>query len=331
MSQNDHGPFLQARLEGDAIGAGRIPVSHLLALLKNLNKAFYRSGLVMAGEAESVRRGAQPKSIKDEIALDLVLLTHGSEATVLGFERRQPQQSLPGMETGREVFEKALTGLGEIQKEGAALPTGFDSGALLAWRDVGLLFQKGVKEIRFTLNGDRKPIEVSFSLEGYQRVQERIVSPQVRMRTIEGRLLMADFKEHGTRCRIHPSAGPPVLCLFTEDQRDEVLENILHYVRVIGEAKEDPETGKITSIKMADIQRLEDREDAQKELLPVGTPLPIDFWTSPTIEELAQAQSVEPMADVTTLFGTWPGEADDGFEVSIRSLRNESLAGDSRS
>jgi hypothetical protein len=331
MNEHDHGPFLQARLEGESIGAGRIPVSHLLILLKDLNKAFYRSGLVMSGEADSVRRGARPKSVKDEIALDLVLLTHGSEATVLGFSRRQTQQSLLGMEIGREVFEKSLAGLDEIQKEGEALPTGFDSGVLLAWRDVGLLFQKGVKEIRFTLNGDRKPFEVSYSREGYERVQERIVSPQVRMRTIEGRLLMADFKEHGTRCRIHPSTGQPVLCLFTEDQRDEVLENILHYVRVIGEAKEDPETGRITGIKLADIQRLEDREDAQEELLPVGTPLPTDFWTSATIEELAQAQSVEPLADVTALFGTWPGEADDGFEVTIRSLRNESLAGESRS
>jgi hypothetical protein len=330
MSQHERMPFLQARLEGESIGAGRIPVSHLLALLKDLNKAFHRTGVVMAGEADGIRRGDQPSNIKDEIALDLVLLTHGSRVVVLGFERRQPQHSLPGLGMGRDVFEKSLAGLDEIRKEGNALPTGFDSGVLLAWRDVGLLFHKGVDEIRFTLNGDRKPLEVSYTRQGYERVQERIVSPRVRMRTVEGRLLMADFKEHGTRCRIHPSAGQPVLCLFTEDQRDEVLENILHYVKVVGEAKEDPETGKITSIKMADIQRLEDREDTHAELLPVGTPLPTDFWTSPTIEELAQAQSVEPLTDVTSLFGTWPGDADDGFEESVRALREESLAGGSR-
>jgi len=330
MSQHEYVPFLQARLAGEAIGAGRIPVSHLVVLLKDLNKAFHRSALVMVGETDSVRPGAQPRSIKDEIALDLVLLTHGSQTAVLGFERRQAQQSLPGMGMGREVFERSLAGLSEIQKEGDALPIGFDSGVLLAWRDVGLLFHKGVEEIRFTLNGDRQPIEVSYTRQGYERVQERIVSPQVIMRTIEGRLLMADFKEHGTRCRIHPSAGPPVLCLFTEDQRDEVLENILHYVRVIGEAKEDPETGKITAIRMADIQRLEDQEDAQAELLPVGTPIPTDFWTSLTIEELAQAQSVEPLADVTCLFGTWPGDESDAFEDSIRALRDESLAEESR-
>lgn len=170
-----------------------------------------------------------------------------------------------------------------------------------------------------------------YSFDGHERVQERIVSLQAQMRTIEGRLLMADFEEHGTRCRIHPSAGPPILCLFTEDQKDEVLENILHYVRVIGEAKEDPETGKITRVKMADIQRLEDREDVRGGLLPVGSPPPTDFWASPTIEELAHAQSVEPMADVNSLFGTWPGDKDDGFDLTIRSLRNERIAGEGRS
>jgi len=60
---------------------------------------------------------------------------------------------------------------------------------------------------------------------------------------------MADFKEHGTRCRIHPSVGEPIICLFDEMQKEEVLENILFYVRIIGEAKEDPITGKSIALR----------------------------------------------------------------------------------
>ena len=52
------------------------------------------------------------------------------------------------------------------------------------------------------------------------------------------------------------------------------------------------------------------------------TPVAADFWQSPTLEELARAQDVRPMTDVRTLFGTWPGEADDGFEASIDDLRH---------
>ncbi len=46
------------------------------------------------------------------------------------------------------------------------------------------------------------------------------------------------------------------------------------------------------------------------------------FWESPTIDELAESQNVKPMKDVRTLFGTWPGEEDDGFEESINELRH---------
>lgn len=41
-----------------------------------------------------------------------------------------------------------------------------------------------------------------------------------------------------------------------------------------------------------------------------------------TLDELAQAQNVQPMMDVSALFGTWPGEMDDGFEDSIDDLRH---------
>jgi len=41
-------------------------------------------------------------------------------------------------------------------------------------------------------------------------------------------------------------------------------------------------------------------------------------------DELAESQNVKPMADVRTLFGTWPGEEDDGFEETIDELRHPS-------
>jgi len=58
-------------------------------------------------------------------------------------------------------------------------------------------------------------------------------------------------------------------------------------VKVIGEAKEDLITNKITRIVLQDIQRLEDREQERFDLLPQGTPLPTDFWQSLSIEDLA--------------------------------------------
>lgn len=326
VKQDIYEHFLTIRLSGKPIGPGRVPVALLLRLLSEFNKALHRTGMVLLGEAQSVKRGPHQRSVRDEIALDLVLLTHGSPDTVLGFERAPGQQALDGIDFGIQIIEKSLQGLDEIQGPGEELPVGFDAGTLLAWRDVGVLFEHGVDEISFSLNHRPQRQSTVYSNPGYRRVQERIKGPQTNIRTIEGRLLMADFKEHGTRCRVHPSIGEPIICLFDEVQKEEVLENILSYVKVIGEAKEDPITGKINSIKIQDIQKLEDREEGV-DLLPQGTPLPTDFWQSPNLDQLVELQGTRPLADVASLFGTWPGDPDDGFEEAVRTLRIQTTSG----
>jgi hypothetical protein len=46
---------------------------------------------------------------------------------------------------------------------------------------------------------------------------------------------------------------------------------------------------------------------------------------------LAASQDVAPLGDVSSLYGTWPGQEDDRFEESIHELRLQSVAGDSLS
>jgi hypothetical protein len=84
----------------------------------------------------------------------------------------------------------------------------------MAWRDLGVMFEQGVSEIRFSLNPRPDPLHIDYTVQGFHRLQERIQGPQLNIRTIEGRLLMIDLKEHGTRCRIHPSIGDPSYCLI---------------------------------------------------------------------------------------------------------------------
>ena len=47
-----------------------------------------------------------------------------------------------------------------------------------------------------------------------------------------------------------------------------------------------------------------------------------DFWESPTLDELAQIQNIQPAPNVLALFGTWPGDDDDGFESAVDNLRH---------
>jgi len=326
---NKPSPLLSVRLDGESIGEARIPVPLLLQFLSNMMTAIERAGLVLKGEPTSIRRGAIPASIRDDVALEMVQLTHGSPAAVLGFERRQAQTEIASEDIGLKVIETAIEGLGSAQSDDAQLPHGVDAGVLMAWRDAGSILDKGVKNIQFTLNHRSAPVSIAYTKTGRSRIQSRIEGPRTNLRTVEGRLLMADFKEHGTRCRIHPSVGEPYLCLFGPEAQDEVYENMLHFVRVVGEAKEDPHTGKINSIKIHDISRLEEREDEAPEGLPKGTPIPFGFWESPSLDEIAARQGVTPTTDLDALLGGWPDDIDDGFEDSIHAIRKAGVVGTS--
>lgn len=326
MNSND--PLLKVRFDGTAIGTGRIPVPHLKAFLASLEKALLRTGRVLTGDSTSLHRGPQPGSIKEEVSLDLVLLTHGSPAAVLGFERKEKKNSsLLGMDFGLNIFEKAVAGLTAAQNQDEVLPVGYDVGVLMAWRDTGKLFSRGVERIEFILNHRATPLSAIYTPQGLARIQERIQGPQITIRTIEGRLMMADFKEHGARCRVHPSIGEPVLCLFDDDQEDEVQESIREYVRITGEAKEDAISGRIASIKIHGIERIEEQGNEPAEPLSQVRLTSRDFGNSPTLDELAAAQNIRPMKDVRALFGTWPGEDDDGFEETIAKFRHQNMMG----
>lgn len=73
---------------------------------------------------------------------------------------------------------------------------------------------------------------------------------------------------------------------------------------------------------MKNVERLEERAKEDAHWTPQGVPIKYGFWDSPTLDELAQAQQVKPMTDIRALFGTWPGDKDDGFEEAIDALRH---------
>lgn len=317
--------FFAIKLEGPDVKPGRIRLEDFLRLGQEMLRAVERVALVLQGSAASQKAGRRPLDVRAAISLDLVEITHGSPSAVIRFERSDSQISIPDADRGLEAFEKFIQGLSDVTSDGDTYPPGYDAGVLLAVRDAGRLFDRGVDRIEFSLNHRPQPLRVQYNREGYTRVQRRIVGPQLNKRTIEGRLIMVDFKERGSRLRVHPSSGDPVICLFDDSRRDEVFRNILHFVRVTGEAKEDPTSNKIVSITISDIERIEEKEDQATEMLPSGAPLPGDFWQAMSFEELAAAQGVGPLTDIDALIGTWPGDVNDGFEEAVHKLRQASV------
>jgi hypothetical protein len=317
--------FLAIKLQGPGVKPGRVRLDDFLRLGQEVLRAVERVALVLQGSGDSQRAGRRPQDLRDAIALDVVEVTHGSPSAVVRFERSQQQVAIPGVDVGTAAFEKFLNGLTAITSSHEGLPAGFDTGVLLAVRDAGRIFDHGIDRVDFTLGHRAEPLRARYDRDGYNRIQARIVGPRHNQRMIEGRLVMADFKERGARVRVHPSGGEPVVCLFDESLRDEVFRSILRFVRVTGEATVDAVTNRIGSIRISNIERLEAREDEVQEVLPTGAPLSSDFWQALTFDELASAQGVQPLSDVGRLAGTWPGDVNDGFEESIRRLRQGNL------
>ncbi len=322
---NKNATFFDIKVEGPNVKPGRISLEDFLRLGQEMLRAVERVALVLQGSADSQRAGRRPQDIRAAISLDIVEITHGSPSTVIRFDRSNTQLAIPDADLGLQAFEQFVQGLRAITSDSTSYPPGYDAGVLLAIRDAGRLFDRGVDRIEFTLGQRPQPLRAQYNREGYTRIQKRIAGPQVNQRSIEGRLLMADFKERGARLRVHPSSGEPVICLFDESLRDEVYRNILHFVRVTGEAREDPVSNRIASISISDIERIEAKEDQVTDVLPTGAPLPGDFWQAMSFEELAAVQGVGPLTNIDALVGTWPGDVNDHFEESVHTLRHANI------
>ena len=320
---NPQESLLELRFDGKAVGPGRIPVAHLLAFLASFDKVLKRVSRVLLGDSESVQRGRTPRSVEREVKLDLVSLREGSPAAVLGFERATMDPLFPEMDFGQEILERAVDGLRQVQEQDTkeALPVGYDHGVLKAWHDASKLFRKGISSVNFSLRGRNMLFITPFTLAGFRRIQMHMRGPEINIQTIEGRLVMADFKEVKRQFRIHPPVGEPIFCQFDEKQMNAVMTNIVKHIRVRGKALEDPTSGKLVRITVDSIESLEDGMNSDPAQLEPRTDS-YTFWDSPSLEDLADEQCVEPVTDVEVLLGTWPGEKEDGFEAAIDELRH---------
>jgi len=325
---SDNLPYLSMRVEGPDVSAARMRLQDFVDLSRELMIAVERVGFVLQGSGDSMRHRRRANDFKQALSLDLVGFTHGSPAAVAQFERtpgRQDIMDAEACELGDRAYSSWLTGLSALEDTGAALPSGYDIGVLLKMRDVGKLFKRGINRIDFTLNHREVPIQCAYTPAMVSRVEARIARPEDLQSTIEGRLVMVDFRDTGAKFRVHPPVGDPVYCEFDRTFQDEVRDNVLQFVRVQGNAKLN-EAGNVTAIKIANIEALEEPEGMSADIPP--TTSGEDFWQHHGVDVLADAQGVSPIDDARALLGGWPDDTDDGFDDALAAMR--SLEGERR-
>lgn len=298
--------LLRVRLTGPGVTRGRILLTDLVHVGRQLQVALDRVALVLAGGGTSLRPGRRPEHVRSACALEVVATTSGSFE--LALDLRRDQITLPGIDVGEAALEKLVVGLERAAGSEPALPPGYDVGVLAAWREAGSLFDHGVTAIELVLRTrERGRRTIVYDTQAHRRVIQRLREPVRNLRSMEGRLLMADFKQPGSRCRLHPPVGAPVECVFGEELADVVYDSLRSFVRVTGQAEEDAETGRILRLRMTDVEPVA-VEDAAGPLSAE------DFWREPTIEGLGAEQGIESRQPLEALIGAgadlWESDED---------------------
>ncbi len=316
MSDKKRKSYLTIRFEGPEVRPGRMRLDDFIQAAREFSACAKRVILALQN-TPSTTEGRRPKDVTESLSLDLVAFTEGSLAAVAHLERSQDQMQIDDMDMGERAYQLLLEGLEAVGADGDTLPEGFDLGVLLKIRDMGRLFNKGVTRIDFQLNHRRNPVKATFDPSRHNRVRQRIERPEAQKVTLQGRLLMVDFKETGRQIRIHPSIGQPVICQFAEDLNAEVEECIRGFVRVTGKMVYH-ESGAPKWLELTDIERVEAPSDAMSVQEEGWT---YDFWESLTAEEYARRQGVTPVADTAILYGEFAPDAWEGFDEALESWR----------
>ncbi len=306
-------PILIVRAKGPGTQNGRIALRDLLQLGAHIQAAVERVARVLVGESDSRKPGRKPHEIQSSCRLEVVALRRGSFEIALDL----PRARFDNMDLGVQSVEKLLEGLEQVATDGDALPAGFDAGVLHSLKDMGRSLGKDINEIELETRTQGLARRFTFNRGVHERITGRIRGPVTTLRTIEGLLLMADFRHGEERCRIHPAAGDPVFCEFEEALEETVYEYLRTVVRVTGEAQEDPVTGRISSITIKDIE----------PLLVEGTDFetisPGDFWREKPLEELAKEQGVLPLRRLENVWGKGSGlwADDEDFDAFLEAAK----------
>lgn len=314
MKEGTRTAQLIIRLRGPAVRDGRILLHDLVHFGGCFQTILNRVALVLATGISSTQPGRRPEPLRSACALELVTLKPGSLELTL--ELRDQQLALPGMHPGEEALQTLVIGINKLKNGDGGLPPGYDLGVLSTWREAGKILHSGVEAIDLELSTITKQLQARYDLAVHQQVVECIRGPILGHLVLEGRLLMADFRELGTRCRIHPPTGKAVMCDFDESLAAEIQENLRSFVRLTGAAERDPDSGSIVRLKIAEIQRI---EEVTTEAGAIGLD---EFWRSSTLEELASEQGVSGPQPLDELLGAGAGlwDTDQEFESFVSGI-----------
>ena len=303
---------LTLKVNGPGIRKGRISVPDLIKLCQDAQSAVNRQAEALEGR-KTLHPGPVADLIRKECTLELIGIRGGS--TELDFGLAKPQMMLPfeevksfGSQVVHELAE-TITSLGNGNKK-----TDLDPGVLQSIYGLGGIMETGrINDLKWITPSSTGKQTVSHVNEKVrERAAIQLSRPIFKFTQVDGVLDMADFGRRDRKCRIDPAIGAPVTCTFGPEHENSVHELIRQPVRVAGTGKIQPGSDRVETLE---IQRIE--------------PLPSlhlgegNFFMSPSIEQLAAAQGIEPLRDVKALGGMLADDEVEDFIAGIYASREK--------
>ena len=307
---------LKVDVDGPGVHTKSIAVPDLLKICDAIQKAVHRQAEAMERPAaQTLRRGPITANAVEECTLELFGISAGSTGLLFRYAKPQQPLPIPDVKTfGADVLVKIAETIKDFERTKPRARE-IEVGVLDSLRELSeVLEKKRITRIGLSVphhNGKRRTIRATLNTTVRDRIAARVKVPTEAQYAIEGKLEMADFKETGKVCRIHPPIGLPLQCTFEPKMEEQVYGALRKPARLSGTARLNPNTGKPEELKIEKIEILE-------ELL-LGAK---DFVVSRSLEQLAEAQGVHPVNNPDDLAGGWPAdESVDDFVDAIYQTR----------
>ena len=322
-------PGFAIQIEGPRVGEARLSANDLATIIFRSQQTLKRIGQVLYGKS-SIGKGRKKKEIEELCELFLVGWKPGSAVAEVELAEPPAQMSLFGY-IGEESLKAFFKGMARIRAQTPditqPLPPGFDVGVIQTCAILGRVLEHGIDTVSFQPIRMTDVVHVTFDRPLREKLRNLLGKP-IDQQQVEkvGRLEVLDG-HHGLQGRLWEPDGTKWLCIFRPEHLEVLPEAWLHTVRLVGEAV--VEIGKERTLHVASVLPLE--EEIGETSFPGEAEKP-PFWTSLSLEQLAELQGVEPVTDLDSIGALWPADDDPdrmlAYILDERSSRRRTAQGE---
>lgn len=300
-------PGFAIKIEGPRVGEARLSANDLATIISRSQQALKRIAQVLYGES-SIGKGRKKKDIEELCELFLVGWKPGSALAEVELAEPPAQMGLIG-HIGEESLKAFFNGMARIRAQTPditqTLPPGFDVGVIQTCDILGKVLEHGIDTLSFQPTRLTDVVPVTFDRPLREKMRN-FLGKRIDQQQVEkvGRLEVLDG-HNGLQGRLWEPDGTKWLCIFKPEHQEILAEAWLHTVHVVGEAV--VEIGKERTLHVASVLLLEEEIG---ETSYTGEAEKPPFWTSLSLEQLAEIQGVEPVTDLHSISALWPANDD---------------------